>query len=136
MFSTSFRGLVFCLFASRVEFQSTYSKVWLISLIGNKLVEIFKKPHDSSSVSDIFSDNSNDNVIDEIALADVIINDDSDKEEGTCKTFLRKTMEEVTLGGVGVKCSPRDPRFAGSNLAEVDGFFSGHKNPEHKSSRG
>ena len=31
--------------------------------------------------------------------------------------------------------SPRDPRFAGSNPAEVDGFFSGRKNPEHKSSR-
>ena len=40
----------------------------------------------------------------------------------------------VDLGGLGVTCSPRDPRFAGSNLAEVDGFFSGLKNPEHKSS--
>ena len=29
----------------------------------------------------------------------------------------------VCLGGLGVTCSPRDPRFAGSNLAEVDGFF-------------
>ena len=28
--------------------------------------------------------------------------------------------------------SPRDPRFAGSSPAEVDGFFSGHKSPEHK----
>ena len=36
--------------------------------------------------------------------------------------------------GLGVTCSPRDPRFAGSNPAEVDGFFSGRKNPEHKSS--
>ena len=26
-------------------------------------------------------------------------------------------------GGLGVKCSPRDPRFAGSNPAEVDEFF-------------
>ena len=40
----------------------------------------------------------------------------------------------VGLGGLGVTCSPRDPRFDGSNLAEVDGFFSGRKNPEHKSS--
>ena len=40
----------------------------------------------------------------------------------------------VGLGGLGVTCSPRDPRFAGSNPAEVDGFFSGRKNPEHKSS--
>ena len=27
------------------------------------------------------------------------------------------------LGGLGVTCSPRDPRFAGSSPAEVDGFF-------------
>ena len=26
------------------------------------------------------------------------------------------------LGGLVVMCSPRDPRFAGSNQAEVDGF--------------
>ena len=29
----------------------------------------------------------------------------------------------VGLGGLGVTCSPRDPRFAGSNTAEVDGFL-------------
>ena len=28
----------------------------------------------------------------------------------------------VGLGGFGVTCSPREPRFAGSNPAEVDGF--------------
>ena len=39
---------------------------------------------------------------------------------------------QVALGGLGVTCSSRDPRFAGSNQAEVDGFFSGRKNPEHK----
>ena len=33
----------------------------------------------------------------------------------------------VGLGGIGVTCSPRDPRFAGSNPAEVDGFFQGVK---------
>ena len=33
------------------------------------------------------------------------------------------TMYHVGLGGLGVTCSPRDPRFAGSNPAEVDGFF-------------
>ena len=27
------------------------------------------------------------------------------------------------LTGLGVTCSPRDPRFAGSNPADVDGFF-------------
>ena len=27
------------------------------------------------------------------------------------------------LVGLGVKCSPRDPRFADSNPAELDGFF-------------
>ena len=37
----------------------------------------------------------------------------------------------VGLGGLGVMCLPQD-----SNLAEVDGFFSGHKNPDHKSSGG
>ena len=41
---------------------------------------------------------------------------------------------DVDLGGNGVTCSPRDPRFASSNLAEVDEIFSGRKNPEHKSS--
>ena len=35
--------------------------------------------------------------------------------------------KEVGLGGLGVMCSPRDPRFAGSNAAEVDGFFQGVK---------
>ena len=40
----------------------------------------------------------------------------------------------VGLGGLGVTCSPQDPRFAGSNPDEVDGFFSGRKNPEHMSS--
>ena len=29
----------------------------------------------------------------------------------------------VGLGGLGVTFSPRDPRFAGSYPAEVDGFF-------------
>ena len=29
----------------------------------------------------------------------------------------------IGLGGLGVTCSPRDPRFAGSNPTEVDGFF-------------
>ena len=40
----------------------------------------------------------------------------------------------VGLGGLGVTCSPRYPRFAGSNPAEVNGFFQDVKNPEHKSS--
>ena len=29
----------------------------------------------------------------------------------------------VGLGGLGVTCSPQDPRFAGSNPAEVMDFF-------------
>ena len=29
----------------------------------------------------------------------------------------------VGLGALGVMCSPRNPRFMGSNPAEVDGFF-------------
>ena len=38
----------------------------------------------------------------------------------------------VSLGGLGVTSSPREPRFAGSNPTEVDAFFSGLKNLEHK----
>ena len=38
----------------------------------------------------------------------------------------------VDLGGLGVTCLPRDPRFEASNLAEsMD--FSGCENPDHKS---
>ena len=33
----------------------------------------------------------------------------------------------VGLDGLGETCSPREPRFAGSNPAEVDGFFQEHK---------
>ena len=40
----------------------------------------------------------------------------------------RLKVFEVVLGGLGVTCSPRDPRFAGSNPAEVDGFFQDVKN--------
>ena len=32
-------------------------------------------------------------------------------------------MVDVALGGLGVTCSPRDPRFACSNLTEVDELF-------------
>ena len=38
------------------------------------------------------------------------------------KTELLRELK-VSLGDLGVTCSPRDPRFAGSNTAEVDGFF-------------
>ena len=30
------------------------------------------------------------------------------------------TLSDVALGGLGVTCSPRDPKFAGSNPVEVD----------------
>ena len=33
----------------------------------------------------------------------------------------------VDLGSLGVTCSPRDPRFAGSNPTEVDGFYRIYK---------
>ena len=46
--------------------------------------------------------------------------------------FVQVCMYTVSLGGLGVTCSPRDPRFAGSNPAEVDGFFSGRKSPDLK----
>ena len=34
---------------------------------------------------------------------------------------------QVGPGGLGVTYSPRDTRFAGSNPAEVDGFFQDEK---------
>ena len=37
--------------------------------------------------------------------------------------LLLSSSSLVDLGGLRVTCSPRDPRFAGSNPAEVDGFF-------------
>ena len=43
-------------------------------------------------------------------------------------------VTHVDLDGLGVKCSPRYPRFAGSNPADLDGYFSRRKNSEHKSS--
>ena len=43
-------------------------------------------------------------------------------------------MYVVGLDGLGVTCSPRDPRFADTNPTEVDGFFQDIKNLEHKSS--
>ena len=48
------------------------------------------------------------------------------------KCFKHTTGQDINLKGLskgsfivglGVMCSPRDPRFAGSNPAEVDGFF-------------
>ena len=59
------------------------------------------------------------------------------REDPWCKGqnyYLKVTFCVVGLGGLGVTCSPRDPKFAGSNPAEVDAFFSGRKHPEHKSS--
>ena len=32
-------------------------------------------------------------------------------------------LNKVGLGGLGVTSSSRDPRFAGSNSGQVDGFF-------------
>ena len=36
---------------------------------------------------------------------------------------LSNNPSPIGLGDLGVKCSPRDPRFAGLNPAKVDGFF-------------
>ena len=41
-----------------------------------------------------------------------------------CGLYKFSYSSVVCLGGLGVTCSPRDPRFAGWNLAEVDRFFS------------
>ena len=40
----------------------------------------------------------------------------------------------VSLGGLGITCSPRDPKFAGSNRTEVGEFFQDVKILSHKSS--
>ena len=42
-------------------------------------------------------------------------------QRGEICSFLTRT--HVSLGGLGVTCSPRDSRFAGSYPTEVDGFF-------------
>ena len=39
------------------------------------------------------------------------------------RDIIKFTVSNVGLGGLGVMFSIRDPRFAGSNPAEVDGFF-------------
>ena len=54
-------------------------------LTGNELV--------STSDNSISSDFSSDNEIDDVAVTDVIINDDSDEEKETCKTFLWESMD-------------------------------------------
>ena len=36
---------------------------------------------------------------------------------------IKINYQIVCLRGLGVTCSPRDPRFVGSNPNEVDGFF-------------
>ena len=41
----------------------------------------------------------------------------------TLREECKLRVFEVNLGGPEVTCLPRDPRFAGSNPAEVDGFF-------------
>ena len=46
-------------------------------------------------------------------------------EDGIDFKILTDTcrLQEVSLDGLGVTCWPRDPRIAGSGLAEVDEFF-------------
>ena len=41
--------------------------------------------------------------------------------------LVDKYKFSVDLDGFGVTCSPPDPRLAGSNSAEVDGFFKPEK---------
>ena len=40
-----------------------------------------------------------------------------------CIKLTEVILWQLVLVGLGITCSPRDPRFAGSNPAEVDGFF-------------
>ena len=39
------------------------------------------------------------------------------------KFIMRSLLFVVSLSGLGVSCSPWDPRFADSNLAEINGFL-------------
>ena len=57
-----------------------------------------------------------------------------DKSSGFLSLFTLVMKLKVGLSGLGIMCSPQDPRFTGSNPAKVDGFFLGRKNPEYKSS--
>ena len=50
--------------------------------------------------------------------------------ESEISSSLKNLMPRWSRSNV----SPLDPRFAASNPAEADEFFSGRKNPEHKSS--
>ena len=43
--------------------------------------------------------------------------------EGHSRRIEREHHITAHDGGLGVKCSPQDPRFVSSNPAEVDGFF-------------
>jgi hypothetical protein len=65
-------------------------------LIDTELVEILSKSYDCSSSSSNFSDS--DNKINDLQLAvvDAIINDDTDGEEVTYKTFLLETMDNYS----------------------------------------
>ena len=45
------------------------------------------------------------------------------------------SQHQIGLGGLVVTCSPRDPRFACSNPAEVDGFFQSLKSWAQSSGR-
>ena len=44
-------------------------------------------------------------------------------QQGSLKQKLYLVNYVVGLGGLKVTCSPRDPRFTGSNPTELDGFF-------------
>ena len=50
------------------------------------------------------------------------------------KIKISTLATEVGLGGLGVKCSPRDPRYADSNPTELDEFFQDVKILSSKSS--
>ena len=49
--------------------------------------------------------------------------------------LIKLKLAPVGLGGLGVMCLPRNPRFAGSNPVEVNGFFQDVKILSTKSSR-
>jgi hypothetical protein len=45
------------------------------------------------------------------------------------KVITKQRLTNIALGGLMVACLPLDPRLAGSNPAENDGFLRVIKNP-------
>ena len=49
------------------------------------------------------------------------------KRKNSVKSNNKIKYSDVGLDDLKITCSPRDPRFAGSNPAEISGFFQDEK---------